>query len=442
MSLDPILWAMKDAPTADIEEWGVLTFLAEKADEDGCSALPSATTIARYTKLNRRTVLRRLDELERRGVIQRGDQSAAAYLPTHRQPTVYDLQIPCSWFSNIDRTNEFRAQRGRPPITLQTRPDLPPAPEPKPRSDKGKPKAPHQPGDSQTPHNSQSPRDSQTQQGVTHRHQGGDSQTPNPPHRPSPDNPPPSSAHSTPVKGSRNTGTAWEEADGDGVTQAARELLSTLPEPWRLGPKAVERLAPLAARALRDGWGPDDLAERLAANPHGVRHPEKCLQARLEDLPPPADHDPSPKSLAICPAHPHGDTPPTTQTGICSQHPDTRRRIAADGTYACPTCYPEAWPTSTPASITEFRSAVQRRYGPRPRTADTTGGQRPADRTSGRCHGPPTPVTASTKPSQPSGTNRERAEGESEADYQARMMDELTRLERQQHQQHQQGVAA
>lgn len=138
MSLDPILWAMKDAPTADIEEWGVLTFLAEKADEDGCSALPSATTIARYTKLNRRTVVRRLDELERRGVIQRGDQNAAAYLPNHRQPTVYDLQIPCSWFSNIVRTNEFRAQRGRPPITPQTRPDLPPAPEPKPRSDKGK----------------------------------------------------------------------------------------------------------------------------------------------------------------------------------------------------------------------------------------------------------------------------------------------------------------
>lgn len=320
MSLDPILWAMKDAPTADIEEWGVLTFLAEKADEDGCSALPSATTIARYTKLNRRTIVRRLDELERRGVIQRGDQNAAAYLPDHRQPTVYDLQVPCSWFPNIERTNEFRAQRGRPSITPQTRPDLPPAPEPKPRSDKGKSKATRQPGDSQSSHDSQTPHDSQTRKGVTHRHQGGDSQTPNPPHKPSPINPPPFAA-STATKHTPSAPTPNSAGEGDttltpgstadseptrapaneagvnrGHLEAARELLASLPHPWTPGRRALADLAPDIAAALEDGWDSDHLTSHLTdtrglAGP--VRSPIRLLASRVATLPAPQPQQPN-----------------------------------------------------------------------------------------------------------------------------------------------------
>ncbi|MFB6629920.1 helix-turn-helix domain-containing protein [Streptomyces sp. NPDC056362] len=154
MSLDPILWAMKDAPTSDINEWGTLVCLAEAADEDGCNAFPSVKTIAAYAKISTRTVQRALAAMEERRLIAEGDQRAASYIPEHRRPVVYDLLIPHSYFRDIERTNAFRVRLGRRALTPEERPDIAPAPPKKSRADKGqpKPKKPAQaagPGDEQ-----------------------------------------------------------------------------------------------------------------------------------------------------------------------------------------------------------------------------------------------------------------------------------------------------
>lgn len=140
MSLDPILWAMKDAPTADINEWGTLLCLAEAADEDGCNAFPSVKTMAAYAKISTRTVQRALGSMVERKLIAEGDQRAAQYIPEYRRPTVYDLLIPYDWFRDIDRTNAFRARLGRRPLTPADRPPIKPAPPKRKRADAGQPR--------------------------------------------------------------------------------------------------------------------------------------------------------------------------------------------------------------------------------------------------------------------------------------------------------------
>ncbi|MEU5510830.1 helix-turn-helix domain-containing protein [Streptomyces fungicidicus] len=131
---------MKDAPTADINEWGTLVCLAEAADEDGCNAFPSVKTMAAYAKISTRTVQRALAAMEERKLIAEGDQRAAHYIPVHRRPTVHDLLIPYDWFRDIERTNAFRMRLGRPPLTRTDRPPIAPAPPKKTRADKGRPK--------------------------------------------------------------------------------------------------------------------------------------------------------------------------------------------------------------------------------------------------------------------------------------------------------------
>ncbi|MEU1592744.1 helix-turn-helix domain-containing protein [Streptomyces sp. NPDC005708] len=146
MSLDPILWAMKDAPTGDINEWGVLLCLAEAADEDGCNAFPAVKTIAAYAKISTRTVQRTLAALQERKLIAEGDQRAAQYIPEYRRPVVYDLLIPHGWYRDVDRVNAFRARLGRRPLTPNDRPAIAAAPPKKVRADKGRPK-PRKPAD-------------------------------------------------------------------------------------------------------------------------------------------------------------------------------------------------------------------------------------------------------------------------------------------------------
>lgn len=141
MSFEAVLWATTDAPIANVNEFAVLMMLAEKADPDGCNAFPSRPTVAARTTVDPKTVLRALQSMEARGLIGEGDQRAAEYIRADRRPTVYDLLIPYSWFPNIDRINREREQRGRPPLTGSTRPDIAPAPEKRTRSDKGKPRS-------------------------------------------------------------------------------------------------------------------------------------------------------------------------------------------------------------------------------------------------------------------------------------------------------------
>jgi hypothetical protein len=147
MSFEAVLWATNDAPIANVNEFAVLTMLAEKADPDGCNAFPSRPTIAARTTVDPKTVLRALQAMEARGLIAQGDQRAAEYIRADRRPVVYDLLIPYSWFPNIDRINKERQERGRHPLTRSTRPAIAPAPEKKQRSDKGKPRAKKQSAD-------------------------------------------------------------------------------------------------------------------------------------------------------------------------------------------------------------------------------------------------------------------------------------------------------
>lgn len=138
MALDPILWALKDAPVADLYEKAVLLVLAEKADEDGSNAFPSLSTVADLAMCDEQTVKDRIRKLIRRGLIRVApDQSPADYLPAHRRPRVYELLIPYSWYGKgaIERVNQGRVERGRDPLTPENRPDLAPAPPRKRRAD-------------------------------------------------------------------------------------------------------------------------------------------------------------------------------------------------------------------------------------------------------------------------------------------------------------------
>lgn len=153
MSLDPILWALKDAPVADSLERLVLVTLAERAARaDGSASFPSRDTIADTVLADPKTVQRILQRLVKRGLIAKGDQSAARYIRADRRPVVYDLLIPYSWFPNPARMNAERAQAGLPPLTPKDRPDIALAPERKRRSDVGKPRPKkEQRGDCESP---------------------------------------------------------------------------------------------------------------------------------------------------------------------------------------------------------------------------------------------------------------------------------------------------
>ncbi|MGX1887662.1 helix-turn-helix domain-containing protein [Streptomyces sp. NPDC055287] len=152
MSMEPMLWALKDSPTADTTERLILVAMGEKADSDGCNAYPSKKTMARAGLCDEKTVQRKLRAMESRKLIALGDQSAARRIPRHVRPKVYDLLIPCSWYGQerLARVNEEREQRGLPPLTPKTRPSIAPAPEKKRRSDLGK-KRPEKRGDPQSP---------------------------------------------------------------------------------------------------------------------------------------------------------------------------------------------------------------------------------------------------------------------------------------------------
>jgi hypothetical protein len=142
MSLDPMVWVIKDAPLRDVYELAVMIVLAEEATEDGRNALPSVSTLAERARCDRRQVQGILRELTARGVIGLGDQSKALYIRADRRPTVYDLLIPASNFSDtaLARVNRRRALDGLPPITAANRPDIAPAPARPRRADAGKPR--------------------------------------------------------------------------------------------------------------------------------------------------------------------------------------------------------------------------------------------------------------------------------------------------------------
>lgn len=142
MSLDAMIWAVKDAPVVDVAERAVLGTMSEEADEDGEGAGIGVTTIAERCRLSTREVRRCLSDMVERRLLERGDQSRVAYLRADKRPVVYNLMIPASAFgkAGLERINKFRQRHGRPPITEENRPDLKPAPPKKQRADAGKPR--------------------------------------------------------------------------------------------------------------------------------------------------------------------------------------------------------------------------------------------------------------------------------------------------------------
>jgi hypothetical protein len=142
MSLDAMVWAVKDAPVADVEEHAVLTVMADEADEAGCGVLLATGTIAKRARVSTKTAQRRIDDMLARKVLGLGDQTRAAYIRADRRPVVYDLLIPFSAYSKrrIDGVNEARAGKQLPPLTPANRPDIEPPPAPKRRADLGKPR--------------------------------------------------------------------------------------------------------------------------------------------------------------------------------------------------------------------------------------------------------------------------------------------------------------
>jgi hypothetical protein len=197
---EPILWAFKHAPVSDSAERLVLMTLADAADEDGCNAYLSHSTIAERAMIDSRTVRRKLPELEARGLIARGDQTAANHLPADKRPVVYDVMVPYVRFMDIEQTNRYRANRGRGPLTAESRPLQPPAPERGERKDKGVPRPRKAPGHEVPP-------DSESTAAGHEVQERGDSESYNPPLLTLPNNPPSDDSlrSSSPAKSKRAT---------------------------------------------------------------------------------------------------------------------------------------------------------------------------------------------------------------------------------------------
>lgn len=93
MSIQALVWALKEAPVTDPVSHLVLLVLADTAHDDGTNARPSQTTIARIARVSVRTVGYKLKLLEEQGLIRRGDQQQVAHLHAGRRPTVWDLNL-------------------------------------------------------------------------------------------------------------------------------------------------------------------------------------------------------------------------------------------------------------------------------------------------------------------------------------------------------------
>ncbi|MFD5737908.1 hypothetical protein ACFWIY_34635 [Streptomyces sioyaensis] len=141
MSLEAMVWVLSgDAPVADVNEYAVLGAMADKADPDGCGTWLSKETIAARVHVSEETVKRCWRNMSRRGLIARGDQLLVRHYRADRRPVVWDLLIPFTWFSNVDRINADRARHGLPPLTAADRPPIAPPPKKAGRADKGKPR--------------------------------------------------------------------------------------------------------------------------------------------------------------------------------------------------------------------------------------------------------------------------------------------------------------
>lgn len=322
MALDPILWALKDAPVRSATERLVLTIYAEHADEDGCSAFPSYGTVGERALCDRKTVERTVKRLAERGLLRRGDPVAAQAIPTRYRPVVWDVMVPYAWWGDqrVERINRYRQQRGRGPITPESHPIPDPCPPRQRRSDLGVPRPRRRQGgpesagpDTAAGMSHEGPQGGLTVPAVDNRQGGlsvpsrGDSQSlqggtespPNPPSNP-PQEPPPTG----PQGSVRTSGTVVGKRGGRGGDpdptpkktsapaskvvplvdehhQAAAALAGEVP---RLSGSARGRVARRVAECLAAGHDAATIRAELAGDLAGAGDPVAVLMARLRDL--------------------------------------------------------------------------------------------------------------------------------------------------------------
>lgn len=107
MSHQAVTWVLNEAQGLTPDLVSTALALAERADSCGRSAYPSASMLARQTRLSLRQVQRNLAKLEALGVIRRGDQSRARGLPPRQRPVVWDLAMrDTSPMTHRDTTSE------------------------------------------------------------------------------------------------------------------------------------------------------------------------------------------------------------------------------------------------------------------------------------------------------------------------------------------------
>ena len=94
LSKPAVLWAMDEAPDVPAHLFGALVAVARYADEHGCGAHPSASTVAAIIRKTERNAKKDLAELRRRGLLLAGDQQLVKDIRPDKRPFVYDLPMP------------------------------------------------------------------------------------------------------------------------------------------------------------------------------------------------------------------------------------------------------------------------------------------------------------------------------------------------------------
>lgn len=97
MSLTAMTWAMKQAPIKKtktaVRNRMVLTYLADRFNDDSRVCWPSLDLIAKELDTSKTTIQRSVKELEDQGLIRRANPSIIAHIPEHRRPTVWTLNL-------------------------------------------------------------------------------------------------------------------------------------------------------------------------------------------------------------------------------------------------------------------------------------------------------------------------------------------------------------
>lgn len=287
MSVHAQNWVWEHS-SASGSELLMLLALADAADDQGRNAFPSVATLARKTRMARRTVQRLLARLAADGHIH-------VCRAGGRRSNTYTLVLDHS----LEPEPAAAASAEEPPRRPQS---------PQPR----RPPAQSTGGAKMTPRRSDTPRHHDSPGAAQLRHsRGGTAVAPDP--------------SSTCTSSSPLGSTPAAEEAGSGEPDA---ILAALGPSWQMTPGQARRLRGPIRQALTAGWTPRTLLPVLRNDPGGVRSPYAVLMARLGDLP--AAPAARPVRRAWC--------------GRCDQH-SRMRETDDDRAYRCPVCHP-----ATPAN--------------------------------------------------------------------------------------------